>query len=287
MKQIAALVLCALVVILGMTGLAQAQGIQVHGVIQAVDCQTNALVLSSPDGVHVLPLAHDASVSVNSAPASFCNLSHYIGSTATVTITAVGNQLAAGRVDVVQGTAPGAPAPTAPAPSYHPNDNTPAPPPYYPNDNSPVPYPNGNGAPPYPYAYPPYPYYGPYYGYPYYGYPYYPYPYYGYYGYPYYGYYPYYGAVFGFGFGLGVGVGCCTVVHSHGFVHNDGFNHSNGFNHNNGFNHSNGFNHPVMGPGINHSNGFNHPVMGPGTNHGFHQGGNFAPGFHMGGGTRR
>ena len=254
MKQVAAAALSALVVILGMTGLAQAQGIQVQGVIQAVDCQTNALVLSSPDGVHVLPLAHDASVFVNSAPASFCNLTHYIGSTATVTVTAVGNQLAAGRVDVVQGTAPSSPAPTAPAPSYHPNDNSPAP------------YPNNNYTPPYPYAYPPYPYYGPYYGYPYSGYPYYPYP---YYGYPYYGYYPYsypyypyYGAVFGFGIGLGVA--CCRVVHSHGVVvvHNDGFNHNNGFN---------------------HSNGFNHPVMGPGINHGVHQGG---PGFHVGG-TRR
>lgn len=284
MKQVAAAALSALVVILGMTGLAQAQGIQVRGVIQAVDCQTNALVLSSSDGVHVLPLAHDASVFVNSAPASFCNLTHYIGSTATVTITAVGNQLAAGRVDVVPGTAPSSPAPTAPAPYYHPNDNTPAPPSYHPNGNSPAPYPNDNYAPPYPYAYPPSPYYGPYYGYPSYGYPYYPYP---YYGYPYYGYYPYYypyypyyGAVFGFGIGLGVA--CCTVVHSHGVVvvHNDGFHH------NNGFNHSNGFNHPVMGPGINHPNGFNHPIMGPGGNHGFHQGGNFAPGFHMGG-TRR
>ena len=291
MKQIAAAGLGVLVVILGMAGLAQAQGeIRVQGTIQAVDCQTNAVVLSAPDGTHVFPMAPEAAVFVDSSPASFCALQHYIGSMATVSVTAVGSQLAAGRVDVHTATAPSAPQQ-----------------PYHPNGNSPQPYPNDNYPPPYPYAYPPYPYYG----YPYYGYPYYPYP---YYGYPYYGYYPYYpyypyGAFFGFGFAVGLAVS--PAFHHNVVIHN-GFNHNHvvvgpgfhgGFNHNNvvvgpgfhqGFNHNNvvvgpgfhqGFNHNnvVVGPGFHQ--GFNHSsgVMGPAINHGFHQGGMFAPGFHGGG----
>jgi hypothetical protein len=265
MKQIAAAGLGVLVVILGMAGLAQAQGeIRVQGTIQAVDCQTNAVVLSAPDGTHVFPMAPEAAVFVDSSPASFCTLQHYIGSTATVSVTAVGSQLAAGRVDVHTATTP-----STPQQPYHPNGNTPQP---YPNDNYP---------PPYPYAYPPYPYYG----YPYYGYPYYPYPYYGYpyYGYPYYGYYPYYpyypyGAFFGFGFAVGLAVS--PAFHHNVVIHN-GFNHNHvvvGPGIHGGFNH----NHVVVGPGF--QGGFNHPsgVMGPGINHGFHQGGMSAPGFHPG-----
>jgi hypothetical protein len=156
-----------LLVILGVAGVAQAQNwIQVQGRLQAVDCQTNAVVLNAPDGTHVFPIASNAPVFINSAPASFCTLRQYVGGSATVSVAATGNQLVAGRVDVFTTAAPVPPAPT-PA--------------------------NGNYGPYYggPYCYNPY-YGGPYNGGPYcYG--------------PYSGYYPYYGPSFGFGIVIGPG----------------------------------------------------------------------------------
>jgi hypothetical protein len=175
MKKIVVTVLCILIITLSMPGVGQAQNwIQIQGTIQAVDCQTNALVLNARDGMHAFPMTPDATVSINSAPASFCTLRQYVGSNATVTVAANGNQLVAGGVNVFVATAPAVPAPVAPPPvpgyGYYG--------PYYP-------YYGG------PYCYGPY-----YYGAPYYGGPY-------CYG-PYSGYYPYYGPSFGFGIGIGI-----------------------------------------------------------------------------------
>ena len=120
-----------LAVILSVSGIAQAQSwIQVQGTIQAVDCQTNILVLNARDGTHAFPMAGNASVFINSTPAGFCTLGQYIGSYATVSVTAMGSQLVAGRVDVSVAAAP-----------------PPPPPAYYPY-----------------YSYYPYPYYGPFIG---------------------------------------------------------------------------------------------------------------------------
>ena len=202
MRKSAATGLGILLVILGVAGIAQAQNwIQVQGRLQAVDCQTNAVVLNAPDGTHVFPMVANAPVFINSAPASFCTLRQYVGGNATVSVTATGNQLVAGRVDVFTAAAP---VPSAPAP--------------------------GNG------YYGPYnggPYYGgPYYGGPYYGGPYCYNPYYGgpYYGGsycygPYSGYYPYYGPSFGLGIGIVIGPGFRHGDRDRRFVVSPGFRH--------------------------------------------------------------
>jgi hypothetical protein len=204
MRKSAATGLAILLVILGVANVAQAQNwIQVQGRIQAVDCQANAVVLNAPDGTHVFPMAPNASVFINSAPTSFCTLRQYIGGSATVSVTAAGNQMVAGRVDVYTTAAPVQPAP---APSYGYNGPSSGSPyygaPYYGGPYSGGPYSGG-------------PYYGgTYYGGTYYGRPYCYNPYYGgpYYGGPYCygpysGYYPYYGPSFGFGIGIVFGPG--------------------------------------------------------------------------------
>jgi hypothetical protein len=179
MRKSAATGLGILLVILGVAGIAEAQNwIQVQGRLQAIDCQTNAVVLNAPDGTHVFPMVANAPVFINSAPASFCTLRQYVGGSATVSVTATGNQMVAGRVDV---STTAAPVPPAPAPGYGYNG------PYYGGPYYGAPY---YGA---PYCYHPY-YGGPYYGGPYcYG--------------PYAGYNPYYGPSFGFGIGIVIGPG--------------------------------------------------------------------------------
>jgi hypothetical protein len=170
MRKSAATGLGILLVILGVAGIAQAQNwIQVQGRLQAVDCQTTALVLNAPDGTHVFPMVPNAPVFINSAPASFCTLRQYVGGNATVSVTATGNQLVAGRVDVFTTAAP---VPSAPAPGYGYYGG-----PYYGGPNC----------------------YNPYYGGPYNGGP--------YCSGPYSGYYPNYGPSFGFGIGIVIGPG--------------------------------------------------------------------------------
>jgi hypothetical protein len=178
----------------------------------------DAVVLNAPDGTHVFPMVANAPVFINSAPASFCTLRQYVGGNATVSVTATGNQLVAGRVDVFTAAAP---VPSAPTPGngyYGPYYGGP----YY-------------GGPYYGGSYYGGSYYGgSYYGGPYYGRPYCYNPYYGgqYYGGPYCsgpysGYYPYYGPSFGFGIGIVIGPG----FHHHGdrdrrFVGSPGFRHA-------------------------------------------------------------
>ncbi len=112
MRKSVATVLGMLVGILSVSGIAQAQNwIQVQGRIQAIDCGANTLVLSAGDGTHVFPMAPNALVSINSAPAGFCTLGQYIGSYATVSVTAIGSQMVVGRVDVLLAVAPPPPPP--------------------------------------------------------------------------------------------------------------------------------------------------------------------------------
>jgi hypothetical protein len=101
---------------LAMSGVGLAQGVTiVQGTIQAVDCQTNALVVKASDGTHVFPAGPYTAVYVNSAPVGFCTLQQYVGSNATVSLAPSGNQLVVQRVDVSIASAP-TPAPT-PAPA--------------------------------------------------------------------------------------------------------------------------------------------------------------------------
>jgi hypothetical protein len=118
MRRVAAVALAVVVVILGAAGAGSAQNfIQVNGVIQAYDCQTNALVLRAPDGVHVFPLAPNAAVYLNSTPLAFCALRQYVGSYAVASVGANEGQFFAARVDVFPSAAP----PGAyPGPGYYP-----------------------------------------------------------------------------------------------------------------------------------------------------------------------
>jgi hypothetical protein len=83
-------------------GIVHAQNvIAIQGTIQAADCQANTLALKAADGsTRVFSAASSTAVFVDSAAASFCTLPQYVGRGATVWITASGDQLLAGRVDV-------------------------------------------------------------------------------------------------------------------------------------------------------------------------------------------
>jgi hypothetical protein len=102
MKRIAAMSLGVFVVAFGVSGVAWAQNrIRVQGTIQSVDCQANTLVLRAPDGTtNVVPVTAYTAIFVDGAPINFCGLQKYIGRYATALVTAAGNQLVAGRVDV-------------------------------------------------------------------------------------------------------------------------------------------------------------------------------------------
>jgi hypothetical protein len=120
MRKFVATTLGILVATLTVSGIGQAQGFTtVQGTIQAVDCQTNALVLRAPDGTHVFPAGPSTAVFVNSTPVRLCALQQYIGSSATVAVAPYGNQWVAERVDVYIAATPGPPYPApAPAPTY-------------------------------------------------------------------------------------------------------------------------------------------------------------------------
>jgi hypothetical protein len=108
MRKLGPMALVILVATPTMSGIGQAQGVTtIQGSIQAVDCQTNALVVKAPDGSHVFPTSTRTAVYVNSAPVSLCTLQQYIGRDATVSLTPYGNQLAVERVDVNVNTPPG------------------------------------------------------------------------------------------------------------------------------------------------------------------------------------
>jgi len=111
-------------------GIVHAQDvIQVQGAIQAADCQANTLTLNASDGSHVFQVTPSTAVFVNSARTEgVCTLQQYVGSNATVWVTANGDQLLAGRVDVSAAPAPVVPegTPGYGAPYYGPDY-----PPYY------------------------------------------------------------------------------------------------------------------------------------------------------------
>jgi small nuclear ribonucleoprotein (snRNP)-like protein len=115
MRKPVAVILGMLMATLTMSGVGIAQGVTtIQGTIQAVDCQTNALVVNASDGTHVFPVGPYTAVYVNSAPVSFCTLQRYIGKNVTVSLAPSGNQVVLERVDVSVGASP-APAPNPPA----------------------------------------------------------------------------------------------------------------------------------------------------------------------------
>jgi hypothetical protein len=133
MKHVIAAGLGMFLIMLGVSGVAFAQNVvQIQGIIQSVDCGANTLVLGQPNGaVSIVSASAYTAAFVNGTPVGFCQLQQYVGSAATVSVAAAGNEMIAGRIDVTAGIASPYSAPY----------------PYY----------------PYEYGYP-YGYYGPYYG---------------------------------------------------------------------------------------------------------------------------
>jgi len=131
MKRIAVITLAAILATLAVPGLAGAQNqnwIQVQGKITNVDCQNLMLGLRTGPTTQQLQGTTQSLVFVNREPIGFCTLAQYVGSYATVAVTAAGNQMVAARIDVALIASP------PPPPAY-------------------------SGPPPYPYYY--YPYYPP------------------------------------------------------------------------------------------------------------------------------
>lgn len=115
MRQITTAVVGALLIALGVSGTALAQNVvQIQGTIQSVDCRTNTLVLASGGVVNVVPVTPYTAVFVNAVPVVFCALQQYVGGYAVASVTPVGNQWVAGRIDVAVAMAP------PPPPYYYP-----------------------------------------------------------------------------------------------------------------------------------------------------------------------
>jgi len=122
MRKAIALVLGMLLPTLGMAdaGLAQS-AVSVQGVIQAVDCQSQTVVLSGGSGSNTLAASAATAVLVNSTSVPFCSLGQYVGAPATAWLLPSGSEFQVTRIDVVgpaaQVQVPPTPAPAASAPS--------------------------------------------------------------------------------------------------------------------------------------------------------------------------
>jgi hypothetical protein len=102
MKKLTAITLAIVIVTLVVPGLVHAQDIiAIGGTLQAADCQTGTLTLKTADGApRVFQTTSMTGVYVNSAAADRCTLPQYAGRDATVWITAAGDHLVAGRVEI-------------------------------------------------------------------------------------------------------------------------------------------------------------------------------------------
>jgi hypothetical protein len=122
MKRIAVITLAAILAALAVPGLAGAQNqnwVQVEGKIKNVDCQNMVLGIRTGPTTQQLQATIYSVIYVNREPIGFCTLAQYVGSYATVAVTAAGNQMVAARIDVVLSAAPPAPAYAGPPPYYY------------------------------------------------------------------------------------------------------------------------------------------------------------------------
>ena len=118
MRKPIALLLGTLLPLLGLSGIGQAQSsVQVQGVIQRIDCQAQAIVLSdAATGVsNTIVAAPYTTVLVGATSIAFCALEQYVGAPASAWLVASGNQLVATRIDVL-GPAVAVPPPVVAAP---------------------------------------------------------------------------------------------------------------------------------------------------------------------------
>jgi hypothetical protein len=113
MRKIIAVMLGALLPLLGVAGVGQAQSaVQVQGTIESVDCEGGTVVLSTPGGSDTIGAADSTAVLVNSTSVPFCSLEGYIGAPAAVWLVPDGSQFSATQIDVT-GPAAEVPVPAA------------------------------------------------------------------------------------------------------------------------------------------------------------------------------
>ena len=121
MRKAIALLLGTLLPVLGLAGISLAQSsVQVQGTIQAVDCQSQTIVLNNASGSNTVAATGSTAVVVNSTSVPFCTLQQYVGASATAWLVSGGNEFQLSRIDVV-GPATSAsqalPAPAVSSPS--------------------------------------------------------------------------------------------------------------------------------------------------------------------------
>ena len=146
MKRGVAVLIGVLVALLGLSDVGRAQppaSVQVQGTIRAVDCYAQTVTLDTGGGTGVYRAAGAATIRINSSTVPLCALQQYLGASATVWLTAAGNELLITRIDAVGQAA----APPPPAGPYAPGPYDPAyaPAPY----PAPYPYPGAVPAPVY------------------------------------------------------------------------------------------------------------------------------------------
>jgi hypothetical protein len=122
MRKPIALLLGTLLPLLGLSGIGRAQSsVQVQGIIQSVDCQAQALVLSdaATGASNTVVVEPYTPVLVGSTSIAFCALEQYVGTPASAVLVASGSQLVATRIDVL-GPATAAPPPVVAVPQSYP-----------------------------------------------------------------------------------------------------------------------------------------------------------------------
>lgn len=85
MKAIIAIALSIMLPFLGTSGVASAQSaVAVHGTIEAVDCQSGAVVMNTANGQQTFAASDNAYMNVDATNLPFCSLEGYVGAPATV-----------------------------------------------------------------------------------------------------------------------------------------------------------------------------------------------------------
>jgi hypothetical protein len=116
MRKTIALLLGTLLSVFGLAGISLAQSsVQVQGTIQAVDCQSQTIVLNDASGSNTVAATGSTAVVVNSTSVPFCTLQQYVGASATAWLFPGGNEFQLSRIDVVGPTTSASQAPPAPA----------------------------------------------------------------------------------------------------------------------------------------------------------------------------
>lgn len=115
MHRVTAGLLGILLPLLGLAGTGQAQSsVQVQGIIEAVDCQAQTLVLTGAGASNTIVTAPYTAVLVDSASVPFCALQQYVGAPATVWLLATGSEFVATRIDVAAASVAVPPPPESP-----------------------------------------------------------------------------------------------------------------------------------------------------------------------------